>query len=344
MSKKTISFLCLKGLQQFIDPIANELESEYNITKCYSNLPVNISNAIDEADIVWFEWANELLLDISTNKNAFNFEGKQVICRVHSYEVLSGFIEKIDWTIITDVIFVADHVRELAIKTIVAKNPGIREHKVTNGVDLRKFTLDPRKMPGRNICFCGYINHKKSPDLMLQAFNSLRNFKRPEFFLNVAGQFQDMRYVYYMEHISKELGLSKKSKFHSWVEDMNTFYQNMNYVLVSSPWESQHMACMEAMACGVYPLIHNFVGAKLIYPDEYIWSYVEDIPEIVKKSEQNFNPKKLRSFIEENYSFEITNAGLKKIFDLGMELKQVMPVQNRNLPKAPGKKGNGWRK
>lgn len=316
---KTIAFLCLSNLSQFIDPIAEELKKDpnYKVIKCYSNQPVRLHNAIEEADIVWLEWANELAIQVTTNKNVFKLEGKQVICRVHSYEVLSKMIEQIDWSVITDVVFVAEHIQAFAAERIQKSNQTIHPYIIPNGVDLDKFSIAPNKTFTGNICFCGYINYKKSPELLMQAFKAIRNQNNVvgmDYRLHVAGEFQDPRHLYYMEHITNKMGLVECSKFHGWVKDMNAFYADMDYVIVASPWESQHMACMEAMACGVQPLVHNFVGSGNIYSPEHIWTTIDDLVRMVTEAPDNTYENN-RKFIEDNFGLEKEMSSLKALFN-----------------------------
>lgn len=339
---KTIAFLCLSNLSQFIDPIAEELKKDpnYKVIKCYSNQPIRLHNAIEEADIIWLEWANELAIQVTANKNTFKLEGKQVICRVHSYEVLSNMIEQVDWSVITDVVFVAEHIQAFSAERIQKSSQTIYPHIIPNGVDLSKFSITPNKEFKGNICFCGYINHKKSPELLMQAFKSIYHGSNVDcklhvdYKLHVAGQFQDPRYLYYMEHITDAMNLKEHSKFHGWVKDMNAFYANMDYIIVASPWESQHMACMEAMACGVTPLVHNFVGSDKIYQPEHIWT---TIPEVVSMVHTSIDPtyKDNRNFIEVNYSLEKEMDSLKALFN---SHKPAAKKKGITVPKLKKKK------
>jgi hypothetical protein len=68
------------------------------------------------ADCVFIEWANELAVEL-TQKSKVLAE-KQVILRIHSYEVLSGFLQHIVWDKISAIVFVCNHMRDLALKQL----------------------------------------------------------------------------------------------------------------------------------------------------------------------------------------------------------------------------------
>lgn len=56
---------------------------------------------------------------------------------------------------------------------------------------------------------------------------------------------------------------------------------------------------MEAMAKGIKPLIHNFVGAKNIYPEKYLWNSISEFLELILENE--YNSKDYRDLIKDNY-------------------------------------------
>jgi len=107
---KKIGFVCLAGLDQFIDPIIEGLSDNYNVRKFIIRNQQEIYNAIDWADIVWFEWCNQTAI-IGTNYE--EIEGKKVIIRLHSYEVFSNFPKQINWPVVDKLILVAPHIREI---------------------------------------------------------------------------------------------------------------------------------------------------------------------------------------------------------------------------------------
>ena len=79
-----IAILCLPGFQSFLGDIVHFLKTKYEVHTCYNNNNHEIESAVRWADIVWLEWANELTIEL-TNRSSL-FDGKRVICRLHSYE------------------------------------------------------------------------------------------------------------------------------------------------------------------------------------------------------------------------------------------------------------------
>nr|WP_225897404.1 glycosyltransferase [Clostridium botulinum] len=65
-------------------------------------------------------------------------------------------------------------------------------------------------------------------------------------------------------------------------KDINKWLEDKNYLICTSVLESQGLGIMEAMSKVIRPLIHNFVGAKEVYPEKYVWNSLDDIINIYK--------------------------------------------------------------
>ncbi|MBE9547442.1 MAG: tetratricopeptide repeat protein, partial [Proteobacteria bacterium] len=109
-----ITVLCLPGLQSFLGDIVDFFKTKYDVRTCYSKNNQEIESAVQWADIVWLEWANEMAIHVTNNVPSVS--EKQVICRIHSYEVLNGYLPRIQWSKISKTVFVADHVLKIALE------------------------------------------------------------------------------------------------------------------------------------------------------------------------------------------------------------------------------------
>ena len=74
----------------------------------------------------------------------------------------------------------------------------------------------------------------------------------------------------FLTFFATKTDLKNKIKFYGWVDDLTQFYKNIDHVMITSMWEGQHVGCSDAMACGVCPAIHNYLGAKQFYPEKYV--------------------------------------------------------------------------
>ncbi len=294
-----IAVLCLPGLESFLGEIVRFLGSKHEVKCCSNGNEGEIKTVVDWADTVWLEWANELAVTLTNHQTLLH--DKRVICRLHSYEAFAGYLQQIQWERIDDLIFVAEHIKSF----VTGQHPEIEKqvgaiHVIANGVNLEKFPFKERT-PGRNIAFLGNVNYKKGPMLLLHAFRELVAYD-DSYRLFIGGNFQDARYALYFGQMAQELNLQRNLVLDGWVDDVPAWLEDKQYIACSSVLEGHPVGLMEAMARGLKPLIHNFVGARGIYPDKYIWNTVHDFVRLV--TEPEYKSSEYRDFIARNFSLE----------------------------------------
>ena len=304
---KKISFICLAGLDQFIDPIIEGLSGNYITRKFIIRNQQDIYNAIDWADIIWLEWCNQTAI-IGTNYEGI--KGKKVIIRLHSYEIFTDFPKQINWLVVNRLILVAPHIREILKIFIPDIEEKVKIEIVSNGIDLDSTHLK-KVQPGYNISWVGFINYKKNPQMTLQILKKLTDIDK-RYRLHVAGSFQDLRYKIYLEYMINEMGLQDNVKFYGWIDDMEKFWENKNYLLHTSIHESFGYGIFEAMARGIKPVIHNFRGAKELYPKNVIFNTIDEA--FNKITENCYNSSKYRDWIiKKNWTLKNQLAQIKQI-------------------------------
>jgi hypothetical protein len=72
------------------------------------------------------------------------------------------------------------------------------------------------------------------------------------------------------------------------------------------------MGLLEAMACGLKPVIHNFPGADQIFPPEFLFNISEEFCEQVLCGK--YESRRYREFVGTNYSLEDQLTKINKIF------------------------------
>jgi len=134
--KQRLVFLCLPGLETFSKDIVTSFSEDYIVETCYSKSLSALEEAIDRADLVWIEWANELAIELT--RKVVSLESKKVIIRLHSYEALSGFVQYIKWSVVDVLIFVAEHIKRFVLQQLPGLgNPAMNPpelYVVPNGV------------------------------------------------------------------------------------------------------------------------------------------------------------------------------------------------------------------
>jgi len=128
-----LPFYSLPGYESFLVDIVSFLKTRYEVRTCYTEDEQEVDSTVEWADIVWLEWANSIAAHVTHNIPSIS--QKKIVCRIHRYEVLNGYLAQIDWTKIDKTIFVADHIRDIAYETY----PSIANETecliINNGVD-----------------------------------------------------------------------------------------------------------------------------------------------------------------------------------------------------------------
>ncbi|KKN41612.1 hypothetical protein LCGC14_0721450 [marine sediment metagenome] len=329
--QKKIAVICSPGLDGHLSEIADHFKAKGEVKLCVTGNLDQVFEAIAWADVVWIEWANQLAVTITSYGHLMY--NKQVILRLHSYEAFTQDLLYINWGYVTDLIFIAEHIKRYVMIACPAIEFNVdRIHVIPNGIDTERFNIPKKPVANvadhvdrpsdrKKIAYLGYLNFKKGTQLMFRAFAELVRCD-PEFTLWIGGQFQEPRYVEYLRQMQEQNPLLRdRIFFQGWQNDPVLFLSDKSHVICTSLLESQGKFIMEGMAMGLKPLIHNFVGAKEIYPLGVIW---DDIYEFTNLAMSPIgNPAEYRKFVADNYN---TVDVLERIDDVIEAQPEPIPV------------------
>jgi len=158
------------------------------------------------------------------------------------------------------------------------------------------------KVLTKKIASVGYINYKKNPTLLLYCFKKIHEYD-PGYSLYIAGSHQDPRIELYFQHFLQRNPLP--IYFDGWIDDMPQWYRDKSFVISTSLFESFHYSIAEGMSCGLIPLIHDWYGADLLYPNEFLYSDPDDclrLLQTIEKSDTAQTACDNRKFIQQRYS------------------------------------------
>ncbi len=296
--KLKITFICPPGQESFLQDIIRYFGTRHEVRTCCTNTESEVLSDIEWADIIWFEWADVLAVSLTNHPKGI-LNDKYVICRLHSGESFTNLPKQINWSVVDNVIFVAEHIRNInELLTPVIKSTTISI--IPNGINLDNWKFRTREK-GFDIAYVGSINYKKGSIFLPHLLNAVYNVDK-RYRLHVAGEIQDPRYSFYFKQMVKDMGLSNSFLMYGKVDDIDTWLEDKNYIISASLLESQQLGICEAMAKGIKPVIHNFVGARSIYPEKYIWNSIPDFVRLVQ--EVDYDSREYRDFIGDTFSLE----------------------------------------
>lgn len=318
-----VAFFCGGDGMNFLDDIYRFIEQRFEVRLFEGKSENELYELMQWSDISWFEWCTDLAAIGSQKPKVC-----ENIIRLHRYEAYIHWPQLIDWSNIDYLMTVGNSFVKDALMRAV---PDIKNHTkiitIPNGVNLEKYHYIDRRR-GKNIAFLSNIRMVKNPSLILQCMQKL-HYIDPEYRLFFAGHFQDLSLEQYMRHMVKALGLQNVVVFDGWQADINRWLADKHYIVSTSTIESQGMGILEAMACGLKPVIHNFPGAEQIFSSEYLFNISEEFcQQIISES---YEPKRYRNFVEEKYPLKKQLSNINNLFN---QIEEKIEINKGNKERA----------
>ncbi|MGL4209791.1 MAG: glycosyltransferase family 4 protein, partial [Candidatus Adiutrix sp.] len=216
-----------------------------------------------------------------------------------SYEILSNLASQINYAAVTDLIFVSNYMRNLFMNKLPGRLGSTRVHVIHNGIHLNHFPYFPGKQR-KKIAFVGKLDYKKDPMLMMHAFAFLQK-RHPELEMHVAGAPDKNRHYLAIPDMLAKNKLQGAMTFYGHVKDIPAWYIDKDFILCTSPFESQGVGLLEAMHGGLRPLIYSFPGAESLYPPPCLWHDFDELESLLLNGP---DPQETSRFVAEKYSME----------------------------------------
>jgi glycosyltransferase involved in cell wall biosynthesis len=324
-TRPKLSIICTAapGMNSFIHDLARVLSQGFWTRKFLIKDPSDLMQAIAWGDVLWFEWANEVIAQASRLPQLVE---KTVLVRLHGYELFSRLPLQINWNVVDRLVFVAEHKRQLFLQNYTDIIPVSKTVLIRNAVDTDRFSIAQDRPKNKNIVFVGNINYRKQPILLLQFFYELLQ-RDPEFRLHIRGTHQDVRIKMAMERMLAELRIEDKVYFHDRVVDLNEFYADKTYVVSTSIEESFHYAIGEGMAAGLKPVIHAWVESRDIWPEQFIFRNLDEFLKLFLDG--ICKPEEYRKYIVDHFSLAIQRERLGPVISTAKKANQVKHISKR---------------
>ncbi|MCH8118449.1 MAG: glycosyltransferase [Planctomycetes bacterium] len=323
-----IAFFCGGDGMGFLNEIIKFSEQRFQVHVFEEQTEEEVYELMKWSDISWFEWCTNLAVIGSKQPKVC-----KNIVRLHRYEAYAQWPEQMNWANIDILVTVGNSfVKDALIHTVPNLESQTSVVTIPGGVDIERFTFTERQH-GKNIAFLSNLRTVKNPAFVLQCLQKL-HYIDPEYRLFFGGIFQNRTLEQYLKHMVDALELRDVVFFDGWQEDVRSWLEDKHYIVSTSIIESQGMGLLEAMACGLKPVIHNFPGAEEIFPSEFLFNISEEFCEQILSD--TYDPKGYRRFVEENYPLQKQLSEINSIFtqfESEIDSHQVVPAFSNNLQK-----------
>lgn len=325
-----IAVFCGADGATFLNDIVSHLRQDHQV-RTFSAAQVTNENQrefqelLNWCDIAWLEWATNLAGAVT---KASSRAMCHKIVRLHRYEAYLPQIAAINWDMVDRLITVGN---PAVVDQLRATLPGIEKRTqmvtIPNGVDLQRYPFTPRQA-GKNLAFVANVRMVKNPQFLLQCMHRLCR-EDPEYRLFIAGRQPDPQLRQYLAHMADKLDIGENIVVNGYVNQMPVWLRDKHYIVSTSLIESQGMGLMEAMACGIKPVIHDFPGAGDIYDTDMLFLTPEDFCRQILDGP--YESQRYRDFIEQRYSLEAT---LEKVDELIASCMQQRQAQGDQTPEV----------
>lgn len=214
-------------------------------------------------DVVFFEWASELLVMASRLPKT-----SQIITRLHRYEMYQ-WVDQVNWDAVDAVILVSEAKRREFEERFPIQAG--KCYVIPPGIDLTRFPFQPKPFSGDIGILCHLSPRKRVYELILTFYELVRQY--PGLRLHIGGGPQPGFGDYYLAltDIVRRLGLSECVYFDGPVTDTPAWYRKIDIYISNSYSEGLQVSPMEAMATGCYTLSHWWAGADELLPQDYLF-------------------------------------------------------------------------
>jgi glycosyltransferase involved in cell wall biosynthesis len=254
------------------------------------------------SDVVFFEWASELLGAASQLPKACG-----IVTRLHRYEMYR-WADGINWEAVDKVILVS----RAKQREFIARFPQQAGKAVVipEAVSLERFRPQRRVFEGHLGILCNLAPRKRVYELIL-AFYEM-NRQRPGLHLHIGGGehplFPD--YPQALQTLVQKLGLQEQVTFYGRVTQPENWYRQIDIFISNSYSEGLQVSPLEAIAAGAYCLAHQWDGADELVPEANLYYTERELVEKVleycdaEEAERIARREALRARVDRDFNVE----------------------------------------
>jgi glycosyltransferase involved in cell wall biosynthesis len=234
----------------------------------------NLRKALKWADIVWVEWATDNAIAASYLKPSTT----KLFIRLHRYEAFDFYPLLVEWERVDNLVLVNEYI----LNILTERNLNIDNKKIkiiANGIDIDKFSYHIHSH-GFNIAWVSHITPMKNLHVALEILRKLQE-KDEKYMLHIAGNFTDLVYEKYIKQYISKMHLEKNVIFYDWVNDINEWLNDKDYLLSTSVCEGHPYNVIEAMTKGIKPIINNFYGAEFAFDNSLLFNNIDEAIEMI---------------------------------------------------------------
>ncbi len=246
-------------------------------------------NLLKGADIIFCEWCLGNAEWYSNNKK----ENQILLIRLHAQEISQNlpYLDRIKWENVDCIIFICQKNMSLFLE----KFPSMTDRAVLiyNLIDCDSFNLPKLYGAEFNLGLMVMVPKMKAPHLAFEILARLKQIdnrytlfikgKPPWEYDWLWGRPDERRYYEELYSLINGSKYVNSVVFDPHGNDVPEWFSKIGFLLSTSEHEGSHQSVAEGMVSGAIPVIRNWAGADLLYPEEFVFKTVDDAVELITK-------------------------------------------------------------
>ena len=280
-----------------LDPILDRLPGRFHVRRFTwsPDVPAEVlTRQLARVDVAWLEGCDGPAAPVSRLAHDV-----PVFCRFLRDTLYTDVPRQMDWAAVDHLAFHTPGLQQRFTEQYGA--PDATEMSVVpGGIALDEIGFDAERARGFDVAFAGGIHYARNPMLALQIFRTLVD-RDARYQLHVAGPIYHIELAEYLAYQTQQLGLGANVHFYGPLDAARgaAFLRQCTFLLDTSVREDYPFAALEAMAIGLKPVVHDFAGARDIFPTEILFNTVDEAVALL--TEEAYVPAVYRRFVEEHY-------------------------------------------
>jgi glycosyltransferase involved in cell wall biosynthesis len=270
-------------------------------------------NFLRGSDVVFFEWASELLALASHMPKACG-----IVTRLHRYEMYQ-WASRVNWNAVDRLIVVSD----AKLREFSAAFPQ-HAHKaivIPEAVSVNRFKPSGKRYGGDIGILCHMKPRKRVYELVLAFYELVRD--RPDFHLHIGGGRAAGFGDYYdaVVQLVDRLGLRHKVTFYGHVEKPEQWYPLIDVFISNGYSEGLQVSPMEAMASGCYCLSHRWDGAEELLPATNLYDTNAQLNDLLRRhadlpdAERERTKARMRGMVCDRFNVDVTKVQIRRVVE-----------------------------
>jgi hypothetical protein len=247
--------------------------------------PQKCQEMLEEVDVVFCEWCLGNAVWYSQHKLPW----QNLIIRIHSQELRRPFLQQVAWNQVDRLVFICP----LHLKLVTEQYPELERKSVLIYNPIYCPALDKPKSFGAefNLGLLGMCPRLKAPHMAVELLQKLKAIdsrytlflkgKRPEDYAWLMQRPEEREYYQEFFQQVDHSNYRNSVVFERYDTDVADWFCNIGFLLSTSEREGSHQSVAEGMASGSLPIIRNWPGADLLYPDRFVFGSTDEAVEMV---------------------------------------------------------------